>query len=99
LHLAWAMRNIGAKVLHPTEEVPLKRVLVAVVVLGAVGLTAAPANAGVTRNVVWRCTVSDGSVVDFVTAPDTAYHGLSTANAATAHAMSVLGEVCVVVRS
>lgn len=73
--------------------------MIAAVVLGAIAVTATPANAAVSRNVVWRCTVSDGSVVDFVTAPDHAYNGLKTANAATAHAMSVLGEVCAVVRN
>jgi hypothetical protein len=73
--------------------------MVAAVVIGAIAVTAAPANASVSRNVVWRCTVSDGSVVDFVTAPDHAYNGLITANAATAHALSVLDEDCVVIRN
>ena len=75
----------------------MKRIMVALFVLAAVALTAAPANAGVTRNVIWRCTLADGSTVDSVTAPDAAYNGLSRANVATAHATSVRGEACVVV--
>ena len=78
----------------------MKRTITAlsVLALGTLALTAVPANAAVTRNVVWRCTLADGSSVDFVTAPDHAFKGLTTAQAATAHAMLVLGENCVVVR-
>ncbi|MFZ0323027.1 MAG: hypothetical protein WAN48_02725 [Actinomycetes bacterium] len=77
----------------------MKRIMLALLALAAVTLMAAPANAAVTRNVIWRCTVADGSTVDSVTAPDHAYQGLSRANVATAHAMSVLGEACVVIRN
>lgn len=92
------MQRLGAKALLTNEELPLKRIMVALFVLGALAFTAAPASAGVTRNVIWRCTIADGSTVDFVTAPDHAYHGLSTANVAASHAATVLGETCVVDR-
>lgn len=76
----------------------MKRTLAALFVVVALALTASPASAGVTRNVVWRCTLGDGSVVDFVFAPDSAFHGLDTANTASAQASIALDEDCVVVR-
>ena len=61
-------------------------------------LTVAPASAAVKRNVVWRCTLGDGSTVDFVFAPESAFHGLDTANTASVRASVALDEECVVVR-
>jgi hypothetical protein len=75
----------------------MRRIVLALLVLAPLALIAAPANAGVTRDVVWRCTLEDGSTDDFVTAPGAAYGGLATANAASGHAAQVLGEECEVV--
>ena len=76
----------------------MKRIIAALFLLVALGLTAPPASAAVARNVLWRCTISDGSTVDFVFAPGHAFHGLDTANTASARASIALDEDCVVVR-
>ena len=76
----------------------MKRTMAALLVLAALALTASPASAAVTRNVVWRCTIADGSTVDFLFVPEHAFNGLDTANTATAQASVVLDEECEVVR-
>jgi hypothetical protein len=76
----------------------VKRTIAALFVLVALALTASPAGAAVTRNVVWRCTIADGSTVDFLFVPEHAFNGLNTANTATAQASLALNEECVVVR-
>ena len=56
-----------------------------------------PAQAGVARTVIWQCDVPGTGLVDFVTVPEAARHGIETANA---HAGQVFadnfGETCVV---
>ena len=58
---------------------------------------AIPVQAGVSRTVIWRCDVPGVGLVDFVTVPEAARHGIDTAND---HAGQVFhdnfGEVCTV---
>lgn len=81
------------------REPPVKRTIaVLFAALVVLVLTASSASAGVNRNVVWRCTPTGGETVDFVVAPESGFHGLSTADAATARADIALDETCEVVR-
>jgi len=82
----------------PRKGTPVKRIIAALFVIVALAVTASPASAGVTRNVVWRCTLADGSTVDFLFVPEHAFDGLDTANTATARASIALDEECEVVR-
>ena len=70
-------------------------------VVAAVGLTltlAIPAQAKVARTVIWQCDVPGTGLVDFVTVPEAAEHGIETANAHAGQVFSLnFGETCTVV--
>jgi hypothetical protein len=74
----------------------MKRPVKAMVAAVALTLTLAfPAGAGAETK--WVCTLADGTVVTFVTAPDAALHGITQANSTAGVVFhDRFGENCVV---
>ena len=73
---------------------PIKVAVAGVVFTLALAL---PAQAVVTRSVQWECDVPGEGLVTFVSAPEAARHGITTANAKAGQVfLDNFGEVCTV---